>query len=173
MTHRDGGSMPVTESTRMKEDLLAAAEAAVADRAAAEARARTSIARRTRWGVVGTGLAIVAALLAYVLVGRPEWVFPRAPLAEHPEVSEASMRLALVRERQRVEAFLREHGRLPGSPQEAGATLAGVQLERGPANTFLVRVPHGVEMLELRSTERLETFLGNSLQVILSRGGTR
>lgn len=157
----------VPETSRMKHELLAAAEAAVSDRSVTPEAPRRPPAHRSRL-VVG-GVILIALLGTYISVLRPEWVFTATPVVESPQIVEASLRLAMVRERQRVEEFVRTRGRLPATLAEAGGTLAGAGLVAGPERSFLLTAPLGGDTLELRSTDQLEPFLGNSLQVILSR----
>jgi hypothetical protein len=49
--------------------------------------------------------------------------------------------------------------------------LPGLELAPGPGVGYVLRYGGGAQALQLRSTDSLETFLGNSLQEILSRGG--
>ncbi len=159
----------VEESRSSKQELLVAAEAAVSETRGETAAGGPGPAR-SRPRLLISGATLIALLGTYVSVLRPEWVFPAEPVAESPQISEASMRLALVRERQRVEEYLRTHGRLPASLFEAGGRLPDATLSPGSANSFTVSVPHAGQLLELRSSDRLEDFLGNSLEIILSRG---
>lgn len=155
------------ETTRMKHDLLAAAEAAVTTRPGAGQDAPRPRGSRSR--MVLSSLTLIALMGTYISVVRPEWVFTATPVAESPQIVEASLRLAMVRERQRVEEFLRTNNRLPGTLAEAGGTLPGAGLTVGAGRSFTVSAPLGSGTLELRSNEPLEAFLGNSLEVILSR----
>jgi len=156
------------DSTQAKKDLLAAAEAAVAPRHQGSARAGNH-ATGSRSRLLTSGLTLLALLGTYIFVLRPDWVITTLPVAEAPEISEASMRLALVRERQRVETFLREHDQLPRSLAEAGGRLPGATLVAADERRFAIAIQLDGKRLELWSTDSLETFLGNSLEVILSR----
>ncbi len=148
-----------------KEDLLRAAEEAVGqDRRQADRRANP----QTRWGIVGWGLVLLAVLMGWLFGTRPEWVFTPPVVAEAPETTAASMRLALVRERQRVERYREQNGRLPATLAEAGSTLPTIAMAASPDGSYLLRVVEGGTALELHSSENIETFLGNSLQVILN-----
>ena len=156
------------ESTQIKQDLLAAAEAALAPREPEAGHGGTA-SHRSRTRLVTSSLTLLALLGTYVFVLRPEWVFPPAPLVESPALSEASLRLALVRERQLVEAHLRQYGQLPRSLAETGGRLPGATLTPGAGTSFVVAVPLGPGLLELSSSDPLELFLGNSLEIIRSR----
>ncbi|MFN2315499.1 MAG: hypothetical protein ABR551_10705 [Gemmatimonadales bacterium] len=153
------------EENARKEDLLQAAEAAVGqDRSRVGGQEGT----QTRWGIIGWGLVLLAVLTGWLFGTRPEWVFTPPLAAEAPEVTAASMRLALVRERQRVERYREQHGRLPATLAEAGSTLPNIDIAASPNGSYLLRAVEGPTALELHSSESIEAFLGNSLQVILN-----
>jgi hypothetical protein len=115
-------------------------------------------------------MAVFVGVGGGVLVLQPEWLYPAPPPEESPALTDASLRLAMVRERQRVEAFVELNGVLPTSMAEAGGTLAGLVLVPEGGSRYTLRHSGVGQVLELRSTESLEGFLGNSLQVILTRG---
>ncbi|HUG28213.1 MAG TPA: hypothetical protein VMK53_07940 [Gemmatimonadales bacterium] len=149
----------------LKEDLLRAAEEAVGqDRAQGDSREGP----QTRWGIVGWGLVLLAVLAGWLFGTRPEWVFIPPVAAEAPEMTAASMRLALVRERQRVERYREQNGRLPVTLAEAGSTIPTIEIAASPDGSYLLRAVEGGTALELHSSEDVERFLGNSLQVILN-----
>lgn len=152
------------EDNARKEELLRAAEEAVGqDRTRGDGRQGP----QTRWGIVGWGLVLLAVLTGWLFGTRPEWVFTPPLVAEAPEVTAASMRLALVRERQRVERYRIQTGRLPATLAEAGGTIPNIEIATSPDGSYLLRAAEGRTALELHSSESIERFLGNSLQVIL------
>lgn len=146
-----------------KADLLKAAEAAVAEPSPSDVPRQG-----TRWGVAGPGLVVLLAVGGWLMGTRPEWVFPPPPMAESPEVTMASMRLALIRERHLVERFRLTHGRLPATLEEAGSASGTISLAAGPDGTYLLRAVEAGAALELHSSDNTESFLGNSLQIILN-----
>jgi hypothetical protein len=153
------------EEDARKEDLLQAAQAAVEqDRSSGANRGEP----QTRWGIVFWGLALLAVLAGWAFGTRPEWVFPAPLAAKAPEITAASMRLSLVRERQRVERYREQNGRLPATLAEAGSTIPTIEIATSPDGSYLLRAVEGGTALELHSSENVETFLGNSLQVILN-----
>lgn len=165
--------MANTDATR-KQDLLEAAQAATSpDYLAARARVSRGKPPVASRSVVYTSLGVLVAVVVYLLAAQPEWVFTPEETPESPEVVAASMRMLLVRERQRVEAFRFRNGRLPASLTEAGGNNPEAEMIRGPGGSYTIRALVGGAALELRSTDSVEAFLGNSLQVILSRGSTR
>ncbi len=161
----------MTTEHQRKRELLEAAQAAVSAPAEPAAGARhAGTSRPTNWRLVWACMAVFVGVGGGVLVLRPEWLYPAPPPEETPALTDASLRLAMVRERQRVEAFVQQNGVLPTTMAEAGGTLAGLLLvpEAGPG--YILRYSGVDQVLELRSTDSLEAFLGNSLQVILTRG---
>jgi hypothetical protein len=158
---------PVHDS---KTDLLDAARAVVKDRserATQERSNRLQPAARKRVGA----LTLLSVIGLGLLVLRPEWlVGPKAVPAETPAVAEASLRLGLLRERQRIVDFVRLQGRLPASLAEAGVTLPGVGFEAEEAQGFRIFAQVGDSLLVLHSGDSMSSFLGSSLQDIKNRG---
>jgi len=160
----------VNTETERKQDLLEAAQAAIASKSGFGLPSGGGRgASATRWAMVWTGLTLAGACAGYVAGVQPDWAFPNKPVAESPELTVASMRLSLVRERQRVEAFRQREGRLPTSLTEAGGTATNIEMVAQPGNGYLLRTVQNGTALELRSSEPLDAFLGNSLQLILNR----
>jgi len=163
---------PQTESLRdSKSNLLEAAHAAIQDQEEkldAERAARmAATGRRRRVGLLGTvGLAGVILLLL-----QPPWLAgPKALPAEPPPVAAASMRLTLLRERDRVWAYQRQHGRLPASIAEAGGSVTGITLSARPEGAFALTGETADSIITLRSDESLSAFLGQSLRAVRNRG---
>lgn len=125
--------------------------------------------RRSRPWLIVLSVAALLTSLGLISVKRPAWLLPAWADAESTEISEASLRLAIVRERQRVEAYRVRHGRLPESLEAAGGTLSGVRYVVRGDGTYLLEADLGRSYVRLASTGSVEAFLGNSLQVILNR----
>ncbi len=153
-----------------KTDLLDAARAVVQERqeqAAQRASARMHPGVRRRVGFLSL-LSLVGVVLLLV---RPAWLAgPKAPPAESPAIVEASLRLSMLRERQRVADFAKQNGRLPTSLAEAGSTAPGIGFEALPEQHFRLFAQAGDSLLVLRSTDSMSHFLGNSLSEIKHRG---
>lgn len=165
--------MASDDSTR-KQNLLEAAQAATHPHPSGPKATRgRAAAQGGGRGLLLGSFGILAVLVAYLAVAQPEWVFTPPETPEPPEVVAASMRLMLVRERQRVESFKFRTGRLPSSLVEAGGHNPAAELVPEPGGAYIIRALQGGAALELRSTDSVEAFLGNSLQVILSRGSSR
>lgn len=153
-----------------KTDLLEAAKAVVRDRnekAEQESARRMQPEVRRRVGVLS--LLAVAGLLVIVL--QPSWLNgPKALPPESPAIVEASVRLAMLREQQRVVDFLKRNGRLPATLSEAGVSLPGLGYEALPQQEFRLFAQAGDSLLVLRSSDSMTHFLGNSLREIKNRG---
>lgn len=161
------GIQPAHDS---KTDLLEAARAVVKDgqsKADQQAAARMHPAVRKRVSIL-TLLGLAGMLLVVV---RPNWLAgPQGLPAQSPAIVEASLRLSLLRERQRVSDFTRQWGRLPSSLAEAGSVAPGIGYEALPEQHFRLFAQAGDSLLVLRSTDSMSHFLGNSLREIKNRG---
>lgn len=153
-----------------KTDLLEAAKAVVKERnekAEQAAARRMQPEVRKRVGVLS--LLGLAGLLVIVL--QPSWLTgPKAIPPETPAIVEASVRLAMLREQQRVVDFLKRTGRLPATLSEAGVTVPGLGYEALPQHEFRLFAQAGDSLLVLRSSDSMTLFLGNSLREIKNRG---
>ncbi len=153
-----------------KTDLLEAARAVVKEREekakqVAAARMQPEVRRRVSF------LSLLSLVGLLLLLVRPAWLAgPKAPPVESPVIVEASLRLSMLRERQRVADFAKQHGRLPTSLAEAGSTAPGIGYEALPEQHFRLFAQAGDTLLVLRSNESMSQFLGKSLREIKNRG---
>lgn len=162
-------STPTAHDSRRdsKTDLLEAARAVVKDRNEKVAAARLQPAVRKRVSFL-TLLSLAGLLLILV---QPSWLAgPKATPAESPAIREASLRLSMLRERQRVTDFAKRTGRLPTSLAEAGSSAPGLGYEELAEQQFRLFGQAGDSLLVLRSTDSMAHFLGNSLREIKNRG---
>ena len=127
------------------------------------------VERRPRPWLAILSLAALVATVGTLTAGQPGWLVPGWLEAESLEVSEASLRLAIVRERQRVEAYRVLHGQLPPTLEAAGGSLSGVRYVVATDGTYVLEADLGRSYVRLASTGSVEAFLGNSLEVILTR----
>lgn len=129
---------------------------------------RRSGAPRTRplaWIVLGL---VVAALVA-AAVFRPPWLGLAVPLEEPRAVREASLRLAVALEAQRVMRYQREQGHLPATLEEAGPTLTGVTYQPSREGIYEMTARDGDITVLYRSTTSLRDFVGTSYDVVSRR----
>jgi hypothetical protein len=120
--------------------------------------------RRPFWTAVGSAIAGLSALLVF----QPSWMFNRPP-AEPPQLQEASLRIRMYVEIDRVDRFKAAKGRLPTNLLEAGGDSTGLKFERRGGG-FILSGNNGVIQLRYRSDASPEAFLGNSYQLIRGRG---
>ena len=158
-----------SRAENQKRALLDAAQAAVAD---AQSKAilpkRRDNTRLSRAIVLASSLA-VAGLGVYLLAARPAWLVTPPPPAPPAEVQEASVRLTMVREANRIRGFRAQKGHLPATLSEAGSPVSGVSYERQGDSLFVLRASFGARTVELVSTDSVATFLVRSLKVIAGR----
>ncbi len=124
--------------------------------------------RRTRpfaWVV----LVASTSLFAIGASTRAPWLgFPQ-PLDEQPIVQEASLRLAIALEAQRIVRYQREHGALPSRLEDAGPVVPGVRYHRGTGGDFELRGSNGDASAMYRSSEGLRRFVGSSYDIVTRR----
>jgi hypothetical protein len=153
-----------------KQRLLDAAQAAVTDaREKEEARARQRVSTPASRGIMfGASLALflVAVYLAAV---RPAWFMTPPPAPDPPALQEASVRLTLVRESQRIQAWRSANGRLPANLSEAGIPVSGLAYDRLDDSTWAVSLPFGASQVTLRSTDSVAAFLGSAVGTVAAR----
>lgn len=120
--------------------------------------------RHTFWTVVGLTIAALTA----VLVFQPAWMFNR-PRAEPPQLQEASLRVRMYVEIDRVARFKELKGRWPVSLLEAGGDTMGLFFERR-GEGYVLTGSNGPIALRYTYGSSPEAFLGNSYQLIRGRG---
>ena len=111
-------------------------------------------------------LATVGLLLT--LVTQPSWLFPRPP-EQTPALREASLRVRMYVEIDRVERFRVDSGRLPRTLVEAGADTSGLTYTPEEDEYTLSGVNNGLT-LTYRSGTAPQEFLGDSYRLVTQRG---
>jgi hypothetical protein len=154
-----------------KTSLFEAAQAAIQDqesRLDAERLARmAATGRRRRIGVMGM-LGLVGAVL---LVVQPDWLAgPKSLPAEPPPIAAASMRISLLRERDRVRDYVQRNGRLPATLAQAGGVAPGISLSGLSDGSFTLVGETADSIITLHSGDSVVTFLGASLRIVKNRG---
>lgn len=153
-----------------KSSLYEAAVAAVKDREVAAARAPRAAPPRQRGRTMRVALLLVLVGVL-LLVLRPAWLAgPKAPPPESPGVAAASLRLTLLRERQRVFKFAKEQGRLPSGLIEVGGGQPGIEYSTSGPDAFRLTGRAGDSVITLQSGDSMAAFLGNSLRRLKDRG---
>jgi hypothetical protein len=155
-----------------KSSLYEAAVAAVKSREevnAERARAARSPKRRRRFRVA---LVLIGLAGGVLLLLQPTWLTgPKTVPQEPPGIAAASLRLALLRERQRVTEFARAKGHLPATLHEIGEPNPEIHFDpvAFPQGAFRLWGRTGDSLITLRSSDSLATFLGRSLLAIKNR----
>lgn len=116
-------------------------------------------------------LLLLALAAAALLLLRPVWLAgPAAIPPEPPGIAAASLRLELLRERQRIFVYSNQYGRLPANLTEAGVAVNGIQYQASGSVQFSLSGRVGDSLITLHSTDSLSTFLGESLRRFKDRG---
>ena len=111
-------------------------------------------------------LAIIA--LSALLLLQPGWLFTK-PAVETPEVTEASLRVRMFVEIERIERFQSDSGRLPASLGEAGVPEDGLTFQVSEGSYILTGIS-GTRTLSYSPETSAMTFLGDSYRIIRERG---
>jgi hypothetical protein len=137
-----------------------------------DAELRHAEARRAARGrvrsLVWTSAAFTMVLCAYLLIERPDWLFPSVGAPESTEVQEASLRIGMANAAQHIQRFYQQNRRLPETLAEAGAYDDGVEYTRIGAGWRMTATQGTIE-LKLTSRDALATFIGRSFEVIARR----
>jgi hypothetical protein len=112
-------------------------------------------------------MSVVLISLIALLVTRPAWLFPRPP-EETPAVREASLRVRMYVEIERIEQFRSANGQYPASLLEAGGDTTGLSYTTGPTGYTLTGQNGGITATFAAGSNPRE-FLGNSYQAIARR----
>ena len=116
-------------------------------------------------------IALVLALAAgAVVVVRPAWLGLGQRLEAPPAVREASLRLAVALEAQRVARYQRDYGRLPATLDAAGPIIPGIAYQPSREGVYELAAADGDIAVVYRSTGSLRAFVGRSYEVVSGRG---
>lgn len=116
--------------------------------------------------VLGLVLCVpLLALSAYSWIAKPEIIWGPRPHAGVPR-REANARVAMFLVAQRLEAHRASEGSYPASLAAIGDGATGLSYRRLTDSTYELRDSTVGRGLVLRSGERPDVFLGNSLRVI-------
>jgi hypothetical protein len=153
---------PSTAGERQK--LIAEYEESKRSENARQADVAVSAERRKRGRrmVLLGGIVVVAG---YLMARPPAWLLPAPIPVPSPAEQEASGRFAIYLQAQQIEHFRQTTGRLPGSLDEAGEPLPGIDyVVTGPAS-YALQSAHD-STLRYTSTDSLAAFLGGSMTLL-------
>jgi hypothetical protein len=161
---------PARNATAEKQALLEAYDTVLkhqAERREAEVReaeARRAARQRTR-PFIWTSAALTLVLCSYLLIERPEWMFPQAGPVESSAVQEASIRIGMANAAQHVQRFRQQNNRYPATLSEAGAYGDGIEYT-AVADGWRMTSTWGTTEITLSSRDTLPAFLGKSFEII-------
>ena len=142
-------------------------QAETRDQQLREAEARRASSGRGR-PVVWISAAVTMVLCAYLLIERPEWLFPAVGAPESTEVQEASLRIGMANAAQHIQRYYQQNSRLPETLAEAGAYGDGLEYTRYGTG-WRMTATQGTIQLTLTSRDVLANFIGRSFEVIARR----
>jgi hypothetical protein len=160
---------PSGPPTPEKKALLEAYEQAIKSPHSPEPQSRP----RRSGGLHPLTLVAVAALIAlgaWLAIARPGFVFERGAPDEPRAVRDASLRLAMAMQFQRVQRFRDSTGVLPQKLTDVGPLVSAIRYEPIPPDQFTLVGENGDVVLTLRSDDVLRDFVGSAYQVLESRG---
>lgn len=161
---------PAGPPTPEKKALLEAYEEALKAPGAPEAPPRRSRSDGGLHPLTLIAIAALIALAAWLAVARPGFVFARGTPDEPRAVRDASLRLAMAMQFQRVLRYRDSTGGLPDRLTDVGPVVSGVRYEPIPPDQFTLVGENGDIVLTLRSSDQLRDFVGSAYQVLESRG---
>lgn len=112
-------------------------------------------------------MSVLLIALTSILLTRPAWLFPRPP-EETPVLREASLRVRMYVEIERIEQFRSANGHYPVSLLEAGGDTTGLSYTTGPTGYTLTGQNGGITATFAAGSNPRE-FLGDSYQAIARR----
>ncbi|HET8632705.1 MAG TPA: hypothetical protein VFL88_01055 [Gemmatimonadales bacterium] len=122
------------------------------------------------------GFLTVISVLALVAIGawlfakRPDWVFARGRPPQSAAIREASLRLAMAAQYERIERFRDSAGHLPTRLADLGQVTGNLTYTTTQFGGFVLEGADSTLQLTLRSDDSLRTFVGNSYEVVSRRG---
>jgi hypothetical protein len=137
------------------------------DAEAREADARRAARHRSR-PFVWSSAALTVVLCSYLLIERPEWMFPQAGPVESVELQEASVRIGMANAAQHVQRFRQQNNRYPETLTEAGAYGDGIEYTR-IGDGWRMTATQGTTEVTLSSQDPLGSFIGKSFETISRR----
>ena len=108
-------------------------------------------------------LPLAVAFSFYLWFGGPAWVTPTMPDPISSETAEASLRVAMYFEAQRIENFRRDSGRLPDTMEEMGSAPSEMTYSVVDARTYQLTGQSRGVTLTFNSDQAITQFVGDAL----------
>lgn len=120
-------------------------------------------------------LLTLLAFNLYAWFGNPEWLHFKEPRVPSVEYYEASWKLAVYLQRQRIEEYRKEKGAIPVTAQQAGPVVRGVRYTPNLIDSrYQLAAGQGTKQFVYSSTDSLSALVGRALiQVGALTGGAR
>lgn len=157
-----------------KEALLDALQESVQDarvRDEVEAEHRRRGLRKRSSPVIVASAVIAVALAAWLLLARPDWVFPPSAPVQSVQQLEAGLRIGLFLEARQVHEFTARTGRPPRTLAEAGVQSSGSAYTLQPDGRWSLEASQQGVRMRVNRDDDLSGFLRPSFTAI--RGGRR
>jgi len=136
-------------------------------KAKAKARKEVRAPRSPKTGPLKTVILLVlTGVSAYLWFGSPEWLSTANDNPVAPELLDAGARMEIYLNAIKIEDFKAREGRLPRSLAEVGEPQAEVEFEPLGTDGYRLATPGPEGIISYISSESLELFLGNALEVI-------
>jgi hypothetical protein len=135
-----------------------------------EFKTKSSVAAGSRQ----TGLILLALLMgvfaAYSFIAKPAFIWGAPVAAPPPDVQEANLRMSMFLFGMRVDRYKLANRSYPESLAELGDSIRGISYQRLSDSTFELRGTAANRDVVFRNDMRQDDFLGNSRELIQSRG---
>ena len=119
---------------------------------------------RTIWTYTAAG--IVFALCAWAWIAPPAWLVPQPVAAPSREYREASVRVALALNAQRIEAYRTSHGRLPRTKQEVGIASDQIAYDRTDSLNFELSSNVDGATVSYKSSQPRDRYLAEAMTAL-------
>lgn len=130
------------------------------EKAEVEAHARKVRARRQGFGLRHLALGIATAISMWIWVSPPGALRLAPPGPPPVEAEEATLRLVMYFQAQKIEQYLLDTGRVPLALGDAGPAFRGMEYIRLTNSDYRILGRTGRVTLSYSSVEALDTFVG-------------
>lgn len=145
---------------------LAAVIREQAKRAELEAHARRLRIRRQGIGLRHLALILATATSAWIWIWPPSFLRIAPPGPPPVEEEEATLRLVMYFQAQKIEQYLLSTGRVPLALDDAGPSFRGMEYVRLTNSDYRILGRTGRVTLSYSSVEPLDTFVGAGATVL-------
>ncbi|HET9603116.1 MAG TPA: hypothetical protein VFO96_02420 [Gemmatimonadales bacterium] len=155
------------EPSAEKRALLEAYEAALRQ----QARPATGPPPRRPFRILSViSVLALVAICAWLYATRPDWIFERGMPPQSTAVREASLRLAMAAQYERIERYRDSAGHLPERLSDLGTGPGNLTYTTTQFGGFVLEGSDSTLQLTLRSDDSLRAFVGNSYEIVSRRG---